>query len=282
LTYVARNLEPYRGFHIFMRALAKLQQRHPQVHALIVGGDDVSYGRRPPSSPDQAANWREHMLREVKLDAARTHFVGRLPRAQYIKVLQVSAAHLYLTYPFVLSWSLLEAMACAAPIVASDTAPVREVMRDGVNGRLVNFFDAEALAAALLDRLVAPAAASALRVQARRDVQGYGLQAGLEGYERLLSGTAPARALAREAAQPDRVSRAASAVAPHGMSLSAADAQLLELLAAGHSTQAIARLRHRSPATVRNQLSALYQKLGVRPGRCTGKGRRLVARAAGQ
>jgi glycosyltransferase involved in cell wall biosynthesis len=141
VTYVARNLEPYRGFHIFMRALEKLQQQHKTVHALIVGGDEVSYCRRPKDAP----NWREKMLREVKLDATRTHFMGKLPRAQYIKVLQVSAAHVYLTYPFVLSWSLLEAMACGANIVASDTTPVREVIRHSENGLLVPFFDTDAV-----------------------------------------------------------------------------------------------------------------------------------------
>src|SRR5262249_48535318 len=124
VTYVARNLEPYRGFHVFMRALQRIQRRHLRCHALIVGGDDVSYGRKP----SDAAHWRERMLREVKLDAARTHFLGRVPYEHYLRVLQVSAAHVYLTYPFVLSWSMLEAMACGALLIGSDTAPVREVI----------------------------------------------------------------------------------------------------------------------------------------------------------
>jgi glycosyltransferase involved in cell wall biosynthesis len=145
VTYVARNLEPYRGFHIFMRALEKLQQRHKTVHALIVGGDEVSYGKRPKD----AKHWREKMLGEVKLDATRTHFLGRIPRQQYVKVLQVSAAHVYLTYPFVLSWSLLEAMACGANIVASDTAPVCEVIQHRKTGLLVPIFDANCLATEL-------------------------------------------------------------------------------------------------------------------------------------
>ncbi len=137
ITYVARNLEPYRGFHVFMRALEKIQRAHPTCHALIVGGDGVSYGR----GPKNAKNWRERMLREVKLDASRTHFLGKLPYAEYLKVLRVSAAHVYLTYPFVLSWSLLEAMACGAPIVASDTAPVRELLPDPMKTMLTPFFD---------------------------------------------------------------------------------------------------------------------------------------------
>jgi glycosyltransferase involved in cell wall biosynthesis len=132
ITYVARNLEPYRGFHIFMRALERIQRAHPGCHAIIIGGDDTSYGQKPKD----AANWREKMLGEVRLDASRTHFMGKVPRANFLRALQVSAAHVYLTYPFVLSWSMLEAMACGALVIASDTAPVQEVIRDGENGRL--------------------------------------------------------------------------------------------------------------------------------------------------
>lgn len=178
VTYVARSLEPYRGFHIFMRALEKLQRRHPSVHALIVGGDDVSYGRRPPA----AAHWREHMLREVTLDPARTHFLGKLPRPQYIKVLQVSAAHAYLSYPFVLSWSLLEAMACGARVVASDTAPVREVVRDGENGVLADFFDAERVATLLEAMLASGSASEVMRAKARAAAAGFSHAAALRGY----------------------------------------------------------------------------------------------------
>ena len=133
VTYVARNLEPYRGFHVFMRALQRLQQRHPRCRAVIVGGDAVSYGARPHG----AANWRQKMLQEVQLDPARTHFTGRLPYARYRTLLQVSAVHVHLTYPFVLSWSMLEAMSCGCLLVASDVAPVREFVSEGRNGLLV-------------------------------------------------------------------------------------------------------------------------------------------------
>jgi glycosyltransferase involved in cell wall biosynthesis len=185
VTYVARNLEPYRGFHIFMRALEKLQQQHKTVHALIVGGDDVSYGKRPTDAP----NWREKMLREVKLDATRTHFMGKLPRAQYIKVLQVSRAHVYLTYPFVLSWSLLEAMACGANIIASDTAPVREVVERGVNGTLIDFFDTQAIAQ-LIERAVHEGAAMwPTRRRAQPSAAAYSIAAGLPGYEAAIKQT---------------------------------------------------------------------------------------------
>ncbi|MEO8279531.1 MAG: glycosyltransferase family 4 protein [Ideonella sp.] len=182
ITYVARNLEPYRGFHVFMRTLEKIQARDRRCQAVIVGGDEVSYGSRP----DAARCWREKMLAEVKLDPARTHFLGRIPRAQYIKVLQVSAAHVYLTYPFVLSWSLLEAMACGCAVVASDTAPVREVIQDRANGRLVEFGDRDELADAVLDALGAEPPADRQRVAARRDSQRFGQAEGVRRYEQLL------------------------------------------------------------------------------------------------
>jgi glycosyltransferase involved in cell wall biosynthesis len=115
ITYVARNLEPYRGFHIFMRALPALLKANPHAQIVIVGGDGKSYGALPKDAP----NWRTKMLRELRethgdaLDAwlPRIHFLGKVPYETYKKVLQISAVHVYLTYPFVLSWSLLEAMA---------------------------------------------------------------------------------------------------------------------------------------------------------------------------
>jgi len=184
VTYVARNLEPYRGFHVFMRALEAIQKAHPGCHAVVVGGDEVSYGR----SPKQSANWREHMLAQVTLDPARTHFLGRIPRPRFIEVLQVSAAHVYLTYPFVLSWSLLEAMACAAPIVASDTAPVREVLRHRQNALLVPFHSAGDLAAAVLELLVEGPRFAAMRRQAAADAQRFDPAAALAAYDNLLGG----------------------------------------------------------------------------------------------
>lgn len=194
ITYVARNLEPYRGFHRFMRVLETVQRRHPACHAVIVGGDDVSYGKRPVDAP----NWREKMLREVRLDPVRTHFTGKLPHAAYRKVLQVSAAHVYLTYPFVLSWSLLEAMASACLIIGSRTAPVEEVVRDGENGLLVDFFDDRTFAARICDALEDPARFGPLRRQARADVRRYSVEDGIAGYARLaglpVHGTAAAHA----------------------------------------------------------------------------------------
>jgi glycosyltransferase involved in cell wall biosynthesis len=147
-----------------------------------VGGDEVSYGQRPKD----AKHWREKMLREVKLDATRTHFMGKLPRAQYIRVLQVSVAHVYLTYPFVLSWSLLEAMACGANIVASDTAPVREVIEDGKNGVLVPFFDAQGLGERLRESTNDNQRGATLAFDARQAVKTYRFVDGIQGYERLI------------------------------------------------------------------------------------------------
>jgi len=139
VTYVARNLEPYRGFHIFMRSLPQLLQRRKHAQVVIVGGDGVSYGAPPPPR----STFREMMLREVGagLDLSRVHFLGMLEYNDYISLLQISSAHVYLTYPFVLSWSLIEAMACGCMIIGSNTPPVLEVLRDGANGMAVDFFD---------------------------------------------------------------------------------------------------------------------------------------------
>ncbi|MBB5360605.1 glycosyltransferase involved in cell wall biosynthesis [Rhodanobacter sp. ANJX3] len=144
ITYVSRNLEPYRGFHVFMRALPEILRRLPTAHVLIVGGDDVSYGRQLAGG----MSYRELMLKQLgaQIEAQRVHFLGRIPYAQYLRVLQVSRVHVYLTYPFVLSWSVLDAMATGAVVIGSDTAPVREVIDDQVNGLLVDFFSHAALA----------------------------------------------------------------------------------------------------------------------------------------
>ena len=149
VTYSARDLEPYRGFHVLMRALPEVLEQRPQAQVLIVGGDGVSYGRRP----EQAASYPAQLLAELdgRLDLRRVHFLGRLPYQQYLTVLQISTVHVYLTYPFVLSWSLLEAMSAECLVIGSRTPPVEEVVRDGENGALVDFFDVDGLA----DRITA-------------------------------------------------------------------------------------------------------------------------------
>lgn len=189
ITFVARNLEPYRGFHQFMRALEIVQRQHPSVHTLVVGGDDVSYGKRPSGSQDgtSTTSWREHLLGQCAIDLQRTHFLGRIPYAQYKKVLQVSSSHVYLTVPFVLSWSMLEAMASACLLVASDTAPVREVIQHGVSGLLVDFFSPKDLARQLLDNLHAPDFGADMRLAARDLVrQRYSQQSGVAAYDALM------------------------------------------------------------------------------------------------
>jgi glycosyltransferase involved in cell wall biosynthesis len=144
VTYVARNLEPYRGFHIFMRALPQLLRRRKHVQVLIVGDDGVSYGAPPPPS----STFRNMMLQELgsKLDLKRVHFLGLVDYHSYLNLLQVSSVHVYLTYPFVLSWSFVEAMACGCLIIGSATPPVLEVLRDGENGFAVDFFSYRKLA----------------------------------------------------------------------------------------------------------------------------------------
>jgi glycosyltransferase involved in cell wall biosynthesis len=169
ITYVARNLEPYRGIHTFLRSLPEILARRPQAQVLIVGGDDVSYGRAAPDG----ATYRSIYLQEVaaSMDVSRIHFLGKLPYAQYLQVLRLSSAHVYLTYPFVLSWSMLEAMSCGCLLISSATAPVQEVLQHGRNGLLVNFFDPKELAEAVIKALEHPEENRHLRQQARLDVQ---------------------------------------------------------------------------------------------------------------
>ena len=146
ITFVNRNLEPYRGYHVFMRTLPRLLRQRPAARILIVGGDEVSYGARPP----KGKTWKQIFIDEVRgqipdADWARVHFLGRIPYDRFVALLQVSRVHVYLTYPFVLSWSLFETMSVEGAIVASDTLPVRELIRHDETGRLVDFFDRDAL-----------------------------------------------------------------------------------------------------------------------------------------
>lgn len=191
ITYVARNLEPYRGFHQFMRALPAIQREHKTCHTVIVGGDDVSYGRKP----EGANNWREKMLAEVgsRLDPTRTHFLGSVPYGTYRTVLQVSAAHAYLTYPFVLSWSMLEALATGCLVIGSDTSPVREVVKAGRSGLLFSMFAPNAVTAQALEGLTAfdSESASGIRAEALQAARSlYGIAAGNTSLENLCLGFA--------------------------------------------------------------------------------------------
>jgi glycosyltransferase involved in cell wall biosynthesis len=167
ITFVSRNLEPYRGFHVFMRALPELLKCRPKAHVIIVGGNDVSYGRRLAKG-----TYREAFLAEVgsRIDASRVHFVGKLPYMTFLRVLQVSTAHIYLTYPFVLSWSMMEAMAAGCLVIGSKTPPVEEMITHEENGLLVDFFSTQQLVEAVQRACEHPASMQAMREQARRTV----------------------------------------------------------------------------------------------------------------
>lgn len=168
ITFVNRNLEPYRGYHVFMRALPTILAARPKAHAILVGANGVSYGRAAP----EGQTWKDIFLGEVmdRLDMSRVHFVGQVPHSTFVNVLQVSAAHVYLTYPFVLSWSMLEAMAAGCLVVASDTPPVTEVIRDGENGLLFPFFDTDALSRRVIEALAEPKRFRQVRERARADI----------------------------------------------------------------------------------------------------------------
>jgi glycosyltransferase involved in cell wall biosynthesis len=168
VTYVARNLEPYRGFPTFMRSLPKILGARPKAHVLIVGGDEVSYGARLPDGE----TYKKKMLAELgdTLDLSRVHFLGKIPYPAFIKVLQVSRVHVYLTYPFVLSWSMLEAMSAGCLIVGSRTPPVQEVIHHGGNGLLVDFFSPDEVAERVIDALEDRRSFASLRQNARQTV----------------------------------------------------------------------------------------------------------------
>lgn len=174
VTFVARNLEPYRGFPSFMRSLPAILQQRPKAEIVIIGGDEISYGSRPANS----LTCRQQLLQEFgdALDLSRVHFLGRVPYPTYLQVLQISSAHVYLTYPFVLSWSMLEAMAAGCLVIGSRTAPVEEVIRHGENGLLVDFFSAADIAGAVIAALEQPEEFRSIRAQARQTiVDGYDL-----------------------------------------------------------------------------------------------------------
>ncbi len=172
VTYIARNFEPYRGFPTFMQAADIILRERPNCHIIAVGADEVSYGRPAPGGTTYRKIWME----KLNLDMSRIHFIGTQPYNALISMLQISAAHIYLTYPFVLSWSSMEAMACGCAMVASDTQPVREVITHGENGFLVDFFSPEAVAKQVFEILDHPKRMQHIREAARASiVQKYDL-----------------------------------------------------------------------------------------------------------
>ena len=168
VTYVARNLEPYRGFPSFMRSLPAVLAQRPNARVLVVGGDETSYG--PPASNGES--FRTQMLAELgsALDLTRVHFLGKVPYSSFVRILQISSVHVYLTYPFVLSWSMLEAMSAACVVVGSRTKPVEEVLRDGENGLLVELFSPDEIAHRVVDVLTHPKKYESVRANARQTI----------------------------------------------------------------------------------------------------------------
>jgi glycosyltransferase involved in cell wall biosynthesis len=176
ITFVNRNLEPYRGYHVFMRALPELLKRRPNARVLLVGANDVSYGARPDEAKYGKRNWKDIYIDEVRsqisdADWSRVHFLGMVPYENFIPLLQLSTVHVYLTYPFVLSWSLLEAMSAGCAIVASNTQPLHEAIHHDHTGRLVGFFDSAALTNEVCQLLDDPAARARLGQAARAFAQ---------------------------------------------------------------------------------------------------------------
>lgn len=163
VTYVSRGMDTYRGFPQFIDAVAHVLSHRPDCHVVIVAADRIAYGSNPP----EGKSWKAWVQAKVDLDWSRVHFTGSLPYKSYRQVLQASSVHVYLTRPFVLSWSFIEALACGCLVVASDTAPVREVIKDGVNGFLVDFFDSQAIAGRIESALVAQDQTVSLRQNAR-------------------------------------------------------------------------------------------------------------------
>ncbi len=183
VTYVARDLEPYRGFHTFMRALPRVLRVRADVKVVAVGGDNVSYGARL----SDGRTWRQQMLDELgpALDRSRVCFPGRVTYETFLRLLKRSDAHVYLTYPFVLSWSLRESLAAGCALVAADVAPVREFVEHRRTGLLAPFPDQRGLADAILEILEDRALNARLRRNARKFAER---TLGMEGYLRAYEG----------------------------------------------------------------------------------------------
>ena len=182
VTYTARGLEPYRGFHIFMKAVEEICRRRPQCHIIITGGDEVRYGKKLPDG----LSYREKLLKEVTIDKKRVHFTGLVPYETHLKTLQISSAHVYLTIPFVLSWSMMEAMAAQCVIIGSATPPVEEIIEDGRNGLLCDFFSPQQIADRVDEVFNNPDRMHRLREAARRDIiEHYDVKNKLAEYQKL-------------------------------------------------------------------------------------------------
>jgi glycosyltransferase involved in cell wall biosynthesis len=186
VSYASRTLEPLRGLRTFMAALPALLRAHSTVQVVIAGDAQGSgYGAASSHPQGHAAALLEEL--GPQLDPKRVHFAGWMPHAQLLRLFQLTAVHVYYTYPYTLSWSLLEAMACAAAVVGSTPGPVEEVIRHGENGLLLPFAEPGLLAARLLELLLQPQRRRALGSAARRTVLShYSLEASSTAYLSLL------------------------------------------------------------------------------------------------
>ena len=195
ITFAARNLEPYRGFHVFMRALPELLKRRPRAKVLIAGGGGISYGEPLPGGGSYVKLLQAEL--GSRLDASRVHFLGHLSPKLYLNLLQVSSVHVYLSYPFVLSWSFIEALAAGCLVVGSATAPVLEVLADRQNGLTVDFFSGGQLCDRVEEVLEHADRMQALRDAARAtairyfDLEGYILPRWTELIGTLAAGRRP-------------------------------------------------------------------------------------------
>lgn len=166
VTYATRGMEPYRGFPQFIEAAHLLIRQRPNVQIVIAGDDRAAYGKPAP----EGTSYKKMMLEKFPLPEDRVHFVGSLPYGEYAKLLKCSTAHVYLTRPFVLSWSMLESMSCGGLVIASDTPPVQEVITHGINGLLVDFFRPDQLAQTISHVLDRSMDFDSLRKSARETV----------------------------------------------------------------------------------------------------------------
>ena len=169
ISFINRNLEPQRGYHIFMRSLPKVLKENPDAHILIIGSNNKGYGLPAPDGQ----SWKEIFYNEVKdkIDETRVHFLGRVDYKTLIGIYQLTTLHVYLTYPFVLSWSVLEAMSCESLVLGSNTAPVSEVITNKKNGLLVDFFDIDKLSDTMNDVLKNPKKFDKIRINARNTIK---------------------------------------------------------------------------------------------------------------
>ena len=171
ITFINRNFERLRGFHIFMRALPAFLDAVPEAQVIAIGSDGTGYG----AARQDGKTWRQAMVDELgpRLERQRVHFVGHVDHAQMVDILSIGAAHVYYTYPFTLSWSLVEAMACECLVLGSDTAPVRDAITPEEDGVLIDFFDVAALSKAMIDAVRHPERYAAMRQRARQTALAY-------------------------------------------------------------------------------------------------------------